>query len=184
MKLRILKAALAGIILSVSGFANAGLILSDFSENGDTSITFDLTGTISTINSSENYLLILGFLDGTNITNLHVSSSWVNNLLGTPGSVMNEYSGFVDSNIIWNYNSTLGLNAAIGNTVDMTFTLFGNFNSANLELLSGSFGYNNIQNIRASYTFGNNYNAVPEPSTLAIFALGIMGLASRRFKKQ
>jgi hypothetical protein len=26
--------------------------------------------------------------------------------------------------------------------------------------------------------------AVPEPSTLAIFALGIMGLASRRFKKQ
>jgi len=26
--------------------------------------------------------------------------------------------------------------------------------------------------------------AVPEPSTLAIFALGLMGLASRRFKKQ
>ncbi|WP_259367065.1 MULTISPECIES: PEP-CTERM sorting domain-containing protein [unclassified Colwellia] len=26
--------------------------------------------------------------------------------------------------------------------------------------------------------------AVPEPSTLAIFALGVMGLASRRFKKQ
>jgi hypothetical protein len=25
---------------------------------------------------------------------------------------------------------------------------------------------------------------VPEPSTLAIFALGIIGLASRRFKKQ
>jgi hypothetical protein len=25
---------------------------------------------------------------------------------------------------------------------------------------------------------------VPEPSTLAIFALGLMGLASRRFKKQ
>ena len=27
-------------------------------------------------------------------------------------------------------------------------------------------------------------NAVPEPSTLAIFALGMIGLASRRFKKQ
>jgi hypothetical protein len=27
-------------------------------------------------------------------------------------------------------------------------------------------------------------NAVPEPSTLAIFALGIIGLASRRFKKE
>lgn len=29
-----------------------------------------------------------------------------------------------------------------------------------------------------------HYTEVPEPSTLAIFALGIMGLASRRFKKQ
>jgi hypothetical protein len=29
-----------------------------------------------------------------------------------------------------------------------------------------------------------NLASVPEPSTLAIFALGIMGLASRRFKKQ
>jgi hypothetical protein len=28
------------------------------------------------------------------------------------------------------------------------------------------------------------FTSVPEPSTLAIFALGIMGLASRRFKKQ
>lgn len=37
-------------------------------------------------------------------------------------------------------------------------------------------------------TFGvsvsNSSTSVPEPSTLAIFALGIMGLASRRFKKQ
>jgi hypothetical protein len=36
-------------------------------------------------------------------------------------------------------------------------------------------------------TFGSinpEPEAVPEPSTLAIFALGIMGLASRRFKKQ
>ncbi len=31
---------------------------------------------------------------------------------------------------------------------------------------------------------GSPSQSVPEPSTLAIFALGIMGLASRRFKKQ
>jgi hypothetical protein len=30
----------------------------------------------------------------------------------------------------------------------------------------------------------NDNVSVPEPTTLAIFALGIMGLASRRFKKQ
>tara|TARA_B110000503_G_scaffold56880_1_gene91053 strand:+ start:723 stop:1196 length:474 start_codon:yes stop_codon:yes gene_type:complete len=34
-----------------------------------------------------------------------------------------------------------------------------------------------LDNIRSS-------TSVPEPSTLAIFALGLMGLASRRFKKQ
>jgi len=33
-------------------------------------------------------------------------------------------------------------------------------------------------------TVGTITNDVPEPSTLAIFALGIMGLASRKFKKQ
>ena len=30
----------------------------------------------------------------------------------------------------------------------------------------------------------NSSTEVPEPSTLAIFALGMIGLASRRFKKQ
>ena len=36
----------------------------------------------------------------------------------------------------------------------------------------------------ATITGGGITTQVPEPSTLAIFALGIMGLASRRFKKQ
>jgi hypothetical protein len=36
----------------------------------------------------------------------------------------------------------------------------------------------------ASVVEYNNSVAVPEPSTFAIFALGMMGLASRRFKKQ
>ena len=35
-----------------------------------------------------------------------------------------------------------------------------------------------------AYERTGNSQEVPEPSTLAIFALGIMGLAARRFKKQ
>jgi len=35
-----------------------------------------------------------------------------------------------------------------------------------------------------AFRINGNSTEVPEPSTLAIFALGIMGLASRRFKKQ
>ncbi|WP_232771345.1 PEP-CTERM sorting domain-containing protein [Colwellia sp. 12G3] len=44
----------------------------------------------------------------------------------------------------------------------------GNFNEG---------GINDLVRVRS-------VEAVPEPSTLAIFALGIIGLASRRFKKR
>jgi hypothetical protein len=46
-----------------------------------------------------------------------------------------------------------------------------------LSLGSGNGSYTQVRNGAVSQT-------VPEPSTLAIFALGIIGLASRRFKKQ
>lgn len=40
-----------------------------------------------------------------------------------------------------------------------------------------------VQSTLTDISIGQSIN-VPEPSTLAIFALGIMGLAARRFKKQ
>ena len=48
-------------------------------------------------------------------------------------------------------------------------------------------GVNSIhsRNLSGFSSFDNpNVSKVPEPSTLAIFALGMIGLASRRFKKQ
>jgi len=47
---------------------------------------------------------------------------------------------------------------------------------------SGSQYYNKSESLRMSIMLSRV--AVPEPSTLAIFALGMFGLASRRFKKQ
>jgi hypothetical protein len=57
-----------------------------------------------------------------------------------------------------------GGHAALGETLE-------------IKLISGG-----VQNLFDDVSL--NYTAVPEPSTLAIFALGLMGLASRRFKKQ
>ena len=37
--------------------------------------------------------------------------------------------------------------------------------------------------VSISYVDANGAQPVPEPSALAIFALGLLGLASRRFKK-
>ena len=48
-------------------------------------------------------------------------------------------------------------------------------------------GVNSIhsRNLSGFSSFDNlNVSKVPEPSTLTIFALGMIGLASRRFKKQ
>jgi hypothetical protein len=75
------------------------------------------------------------------------------------------------------------------------------FNLADTTQVNGQSKYHIHAGNHDSYTNLNYYQAnsftqwagfilvkdevnVPEPSTLAIFALGIMGLASRRFKKQ
>ena len=60
--------------------------------------------------------------------------------------------------------------------------------SAGTELLvldgSDSNGYNNSWLANFQITTDSPTGDVPEPSTLAIFALGIIGLATRRFKKK
>jgi hypothetical protein len=60
------------------------------------------------------------------------------------------------------------------------------FSVNGLSNTAGSFGFYNASQERVRY---NGFEEevlidVPEPSTLAIFALGMIGLASRRFKKQ
>jgi hypothetical protein len=59
------------------------------------------------------------------------------------------------------------------------FDVAGSFNS-------GKFGFYNYSQSQVRYTgFTEEVSqSVPEPSTLAILALGLMGLASRRFKKR
>jgi len=80
----------------------------------------------------------------------------------------------------WNVSTTSG---GTNNGVDSFWLTFNTpVTSAYLTLRS-----TNIEYGKASYreiqVFSSSV-AVPEPSTLAIFALGMIGLASRRFKKQ
>jgi len=63
--------------------------------------------------------------------------------------------------------------------------------SGHIDRIGGKYYYTSNTTISGSLsnpTYGvalvRNVAEVPEPSTLAIFALGMMGLASRRFKKQ
>jgi hypothetical protein len=201
MNRSVLKAALAGLILSVSSFANAGIIT--FTDRVDYEAY--INGAIT-----DDFLDVT---DGSGSTGVRSGYNWDMSDFGCasgPGQCGdNSSQNFsYDDNYIWTYN-----NGSF--TFDSNIFAFGfDFGSANgntsvtlnglqsQQTSTGGFfgiastdsqGFNVV-----NYTKPTNYglfdkltyatqavNAtqVPEPSTLAIFALGIMGLASRRFKK-
>ena len=123
------------------------------------------------------------FLDGVNIalipgTNTAVAINTVNggsnsaffnnNDLDDGGPFFNiEYDGFTD---MFTATAT-GLSAGTHNiSMRIADTSDGEWDSS-VFIQAGSFS-------------DTNPTDVPEPSTLAVFALGLIGLASRRFKKQ
>jgi hypothetical protein len=71
-------------------------------------------------------------------------------------------------------------------------SFIGNALSFNATALNPGSSNGALDGVGDSSTLGDGFlvdykgptSAVPEPSTLAIFALGLMGLASRRFKKK
>lgn len=89
------------------------------------------------------------------------------------------------------YDFTLGYtDTSINISIDGGF--FNNqniFSVGGLTNSAGSFGFYNSSQSSVRYTgfeedvLINNPTSVPEPSTLAIFLLGVMGLTSRKFNK-
>ncbi|ARD45442.1 hypothetical protein A3Q33_14785 [Colwellia sp. PAMC 21821] len=188
MNIKMLKSALAGLVLSVSGFANAGLIVDDSVGDGEWgTVFFNWTGGTIDIN---------GFGDGyaTGLTGVGADDIFFT-LLENDGSDLSAFTGaFVTSNddsnaLGWDADgSTSGLDSYISNfnlnagsyllTISHCCTAFSGSINDNSGMHQGTNDY------RISFSDGATLTSVPEPSTLAIFALGIMGLASRRFKKQ
>jgi hypothetical protein len=74
-----------------------------------------------------------------------------------------------------------------GNATHNSFTSYDSaytvFETRGSEVIS--IGLRDVQISSDCTTTGSCFTtSVPEPTTLAIFALGMIGLASRRFKKQ
>ena len=243
MKLRILKAALAGLVLSVSGFANAGLIVGVAYPGGSTgtydelswtlnqlghTITNDYTLADVVINASgNNGFGNLAYFDSNNIGYIQIGDwhlDWTPN--GAHYDAVGPYTleidtshaittglaqswtefGFHNNNSGWNPTDSpkgyLGWDTDLTNSSlikstsvfshDRVVTAkdMGNYNAVYLGV--EAFGHNANENslklldnsIQWAATGTVAVSQVPEPSTLAIFALGITGLASRRFKKQ
>ena len=191
----------------MSGLANAGLITTTFSSNNSfAGNMFDLT----TFNNS---LLITGAdlnlnsLGSNAIVSVYTRvgsySGFENSALGWTlqgqESVLsmgdNNASFFDFTDFVLNANTLYGMYFTVSDYtrsgVHMRYTNGNNtYSNTDLKLELGvgkgndDFTGNTINTRTWNGTLYYNTTSVPEPSTLAIFALGIMGLAARRFKKQ
>ena len=195
--------AFASFVLTLSGFANAGLIMT-IQPSADESKTYFTVEWDS-----------LAGTDFTRITNLPTHNPITQISEGISSTFWNHWRDVGDyktgvSNEFFlrtgstSYSSNLAsaglyLDDDSGLEADDFGLVFDNFiippsGSFIIEVSTYTGGFTSLWNLG---TYTNNPNVtivvtkdafiptdVPEPSTLAIFALGLMGLASRRFMKK
>lgn len=255
MNIKMLKAALAGLVLSVSGFANAGIIYTTVSGNGFGTIDTETGATTLIGNSGYSGTYGNAFdLDGSlfaTITNNSLATvnmtTGVSTIIGAFGTgiyaidfdTYGNLFGLGTNGDLYQINKTNAAKTLIGNTgfngaMDIAFDSLNNLyattsgrlytvdvntggtltnvgissgsatmglmfdendvlwastysSSSNWYTVNTSTGLANLEySNKLSFAHGGDIYvaaSVPEPSTLTIFALGIMGLASRRFKK-
>ena len=172
-----LKAAFAGLIISVSSFANAGIIAYDFEFqlNGGTYLTGSFTAEDLNFDNLivDDELISLSFYNASFSLDNYVFNAAISDNFNFDLNA-NEFllggNSFSATGQRWNASGGTGFGFEAGNAC-AGFDLDGFFQGCDAQPATNIF-----QVVSAA--------SVPEPSTLAIFALGIMGLASRRFKKQ
>jgi hypothetical protein len=190
MKFKLLKAIFVGAILTFTTIANAGLIhynnttdtwtYSDFAKTNIGNYIFNGNGELAgdggtIIGGGSHFLWQAGTNGGgagvwnwSSYTDYYFPSGYQVEVVGAQWTNLeardiNRGSGVLGLQLL---NSTyVGASMAEGQKLDGVFTY---------DTSSGS----------ATWSYKANNVDVPEPSTLAIFALGMIGLASRRFKKQ
>jgi hypothetical protein len=187
MKFNVLKAAIAGLVLSISCITNAGII-----DNGD----------YTTVDG-------LDWLDWTLTLNLTQTEALSDNIdwrTATSYEMKAMMSEFFNHPLIWGINGSAENSGEVADLAayQIIFSeLFGitagTFGSTYAHVegvgIVGHGGYDaggllaGFENPRSDYTGvalvrnSTESRDVPEPSALAIFALGMFGLVSRRIKR-
>lgn len=172
MKFTFIKSALLSISMLATSFANAGLIQSGtgvdipaytvsyqtFVLAADADITLDIT--------------IFGNDNNTDTINFFLFDGTFGNL----GSIFDQNSPTTYTDYIPSLTSTVSLTQGA-----YTYAFGSNYLSED-EARSGSASTPYQSGVTYDYSITSSTD-IPEPSTLAIFALGLLGLASRRVKK-
>ena len=179
MNMKMLKAVIAGLVLSVSAFANAGLIIQFEEESGnltsyqESGFSFDSLSGDFTLNDYSpafgNQLYLSSASDSVRVTQVEGGLFDFMSLLFTDSN--SNAIGTITSSNGGVYNTPGGIPGLVNfsgsdwmsvSYIDITRTGGTFFDIDNIEVMSAT---------------------IPEPSTVAIFGLALMGLASRRFKK-
>jgi len=190
VNIKMLKAAVAGLVLSVSGFANAGLITLDGSIDDGTEVDhwsfFVTTSGSFTFDVLAREISNDFFANGVGNDEL---DSYIYLFANDANGIFikkDDDGGAGNDGSIHSHDSFMTVNLNVG-----TYLLaIGDFSLSELEARNG-LNADNAGSAVGRYSVSISsaagvarVNSVPEPSTIAIFALGIMGLAARRFKKQ
>ena len=201
MKFKFLNSTIAALILSASclvNVANAGLIFGDNGVNTTISITEDISfvatrssDIITRFVFEDAYFVAPGLSAGVTgvissnigvkVNGVVFSSLKTNSLWGPFSRILGE----IDQNdfTISFYNL---FNLNIGDIVTLTSGTAVTSLPMALKPTQTPTGVVMVNNggTALSQPVALRSNAIPEPSTFAIFALGLMSLVSRRFKKQ
>lgn len=195
MKYRFLKIFVTGLILTISSLANATLILEggtgsngagNIYLNGGTAVDVGHSAYFNGLTTpasdwvwdetgSQNAAHPLVFTFSFLLTSFDLSSVQLTGLWGVDNVGSISLNGNLLSNLPDVVTSNFNVLHSFSAGANSNFFIAGlNILSFNVENRGGPGAF------RASVQVTSDTTPVPEPSTLAIFALGILGLASRR----
>ncbi|WP_223271738.1 PEP-CTERM sorting domain-containing protein [Colwellia hornerae] len=187
MKSIINKVALLSLLFTISGVVKAGIIdHSDYTEDTDQNLYFLDLGLFSpdTFANLKTGVSYAGYQ--WSLSTVDQFTQFLGNATGTSIPTWNGSNlGDIDLNPA-NLSNTINLLSGSSN-ITPWFTLDGQqLGQAEAIFHTGNFNDVHLRTGSSSRLglFVRTAAQVPEPSTLAIFALGMIGLASRRFKKQ
>jgi hypothetical protein len=197
MKFKLLNTVFIGLVLSASSIvniANAGLIL-DITNNGSGGTRWIMSGsTIATASGSADSLWAWGISSMVNKS----TESGCEAILSGGGTMTTTTSGARSIVNVCSWKEYMSVYDRLSPSVDRieyatgdnvsweadftTSLLFSTLNIGSYSTRWLQYS-DSSQSLRDDIVINIGVQNVPEPSTLVIFALGIMGLVSRRFKK-